>query len=66
MKQTYISFLIQKCFEENTLYGKMPETVEDFDQMFNRKEYERVLKDILLGLNLLEIDEEKFDKTKLI
>lgn len=56
MKQD-LKFLVQKCFEENTKYGQMPETIQEFNQMFSNKEYERVLKDFMIGLCILDEDE---------
>ena len=50
----HIQFLISKTFTERTKFAKLPSTTKEFDQMFSNKEYEVVLKDILLGVGLLD------------
>jgi len=49
-----IEFLVKQIFTERTKFAKLPSTTEEFDQMFSNKEYEVVLKDILLGVGLLD------------
>lgn len=51
---THIEFLVNKIFEENTKQGKTPLTIEELDQYFSNVECNKVLKELLIGLNIIE------------
>lgn len=51
---THLEFLVQELFKEHTKYEKVPSTEEEFLQHFSNKDYEKVLKGILIGANIIK------------
>ena len=47
-------FLLKELFTTLTREGKLPLTVEEYDNMYSQKEYEIILKEVMLSLGMFE------------
>ena len=49
-----MNFLLKELFTTLTREGKLPLTVEEYENMYSQKEYEVILKEIMLSLGMFE------------
>lgn len=47
-------FLVEKLFADNTKHGIVPLTLEDYISNYTLEELDKVLREILFGLDLFE------------
>jgi hypothetical protein len=52
----HIGFLIEQVFKDNTKEGSVPTTDQEFAELYSNKEYGRVLRELLIGLNIIRED----------
>ena len=52
--QTHIEYLVKELFTLNTTHGIMPTTEQEFNEMFSNKEYEVLLRELLIGINIIK------------
>jgi len=49
-----MNFLLKELFTTLTREGKLPLIVEEYDNMYSQKEYEVILKEVMISLGMFE------------
>lgn len=52
-----IKFLLEELFTKHATLGKMPTTLQDYEGLYSNKEYETILREVMLGVGLLNKQE---------